>query len=78
MHEAADGLRAALSILPLAKAYAEFQDQGGISAGDWKEWLDGKALHGGSQISKGHLRLISNRIEPSIARRAALSQHNQP
>ena len=65
LRAAGDSLRAALSILPLAKAYAEFQDQGGISASDWHDWLDGKALRGGSHISKRHLRLISSRIEPS-------------
>jgi hypothetical protein len=50
LRAAADGLRAALSILPLAKAYAEFQDQGGISASDWHDWLDGKALPGNSHM----------------------------
>jgi hypothetical protein len=64
LRTAADRVRAALSILPLAKAYAEFQDQGGVSASDWREWLDGKALRSGSHISKGHLRLISSRVEP--------------
>jgi hypothetical protein len=65
MREAADGLRAVLSIAPLAKAYAEFQDQGGgVSASDWQDWLDGTALRGGSHTSKRHLRLISSRIEP--------------
>jgi hypothetical protein len=53
LRAATDSLRATLSNLPLAKAYAEFQDQGGISASDWHDWLDGKRYLAAATLAEG-------------------------
>jgi hypothetical protein len=62
LQAAADGLRAVLGIRSLAKAYAAFQDEGGVTAADWQDWLEGRRLRGRNQHrSKLHLRLIVNK-----------------
>jgi hypothetical protein len=62
LREAGDGLGAVLTIAPLAKAYCQFQDEGGVTATDWRDWLDGKTLRGRSRHSgKHHLRLVASR-----------------
>jgi hypothetical protein len=48
-------LRNALAIAPLAKAFADFQQQGGISADDWRDWSNGYPLDHEPQHSKRHL-----------------------
>lgn len=61
LREAGDGLRSVLSWVPLAKAYAQFQDEGGVTACEWNEWLDGEILCGrGRHRGKGHLRLVAD------------------
>jgi hypothetical protein len=62
-------LRALLTIAPLAQAYAQFQNEGGVGASDWGDWLDGKSFARGHHASKQHLRIVSVRHAPSIPRR---------
>jgi hypothetical protein len=60
------GLRVTLTIMPLAKAFAEFQREGGVTAADWQDWLDGLPLQHQAQRGKGHLRLVVNQ-EPALS-----------
>jgi hypothetical protein len=68
---AACDLRALLGHRPLADAFAQFQHEGGVSAGDWEDWLDGRELRG-CQRSNGmrHLRIVAdNGCEPNVVKR---------
>jgi hypothetical protein len=58
LREAGEALGAILGSAPLAKAYTQFQDQGGITAADWQDWLAGKTLSRNQHRSKRHLRLV--------------------
>jgi hypothetical protein len=71
VEEAAASLRATLSVVPLAKAYSQFKDEGGISASDWQRWLNSESLGGTRHASKQHLRIVSAREVPSIPCRAS-------
>ena len=59
-------LRNALTRAPLAKAFADFQQEGGVSADDWRDWLNGYPLDNEPLHSKRHLHLIVNH-EPTPA-----------
>jgi hypothetical protein len=65
-------LQAVLSMRPLAQAYARFQTEGGVTAVDWRDWLQGMRLHGRcwQPTSKQHLRIAaSNKDKPSTHKR---------
>jgi hypothetical protein len=63
--QAGENLRLALIIVPLAEAYAQFQNEGGITAHDWALWPPGQARH----ASKQHLRIVSVRNAQPIPHR---------
>jgi hypothetical protein len=68
---AACDLRALLGHPPLAEAFAQFQHQGGVTAGDWEDWLGGRELRGRQRPSgKRHLRIVAdNGCEPTVVKR---------
>ena len=43
LRDAGEGLQAVLSIRPLAKAYARFQTEGGVTGADWQKPAAGPA-----------------------------------
>ena len=45
LQSADQGLRATLTIVPLAKAYQDFVAEGGVSSADWQTWLEALPLH---------------------------------
>jgi hypothetical protein len=58
------GLRVTLTIMPLTKAFAEFQRGGGVTAADWQDWLDGyrcSIRHSGANASCAWLLIRSLR-----------------
>jgi hypothetical protein len=57
-------LRAVLSIAPLRQAYSQFQSEGGVTASDWRQWLDGECLGKTRHASKGHLRVVATCHKP--------------
>jgi hypothetical protein len=69
MRKAGASLRMVLNVAPLAQAYAQFKEQGGVTARDWALWLDGKIVGGARHASKQHLRIVSARMVPSLPRR---------
>jgi multidrug efflux pump subunit AcrA (membrane-fusion protein) len=58
-----------LRTAPLAHAYGDFHSSGGVSGSDWQRWLNGESMDGGRHAAKRHLRIVSARHTPSIARR---------
>ena len=44
LRNADNGLRAALTIVSLNKAFNDFQTEGGVTAADWRTWLNGEPL----------------------------------
>lgn len=66
---AGQALGAIVGSAPLAKAYAQFQHDGGITAADWEDWLAGKKLPRSQYRSKRHLRLIVSQDNVPLTRR---------
>jgi hypothetical protein len=72
LRESAEALRRLLGIAPLAKAFAEFQRQGGVTATDWLAWLAGESGASLSHASKQHLRIVSVCCGPLLPRQPPL------
>ena len=53
---------ASLAMIAFSVNMTFAQDEGGVTATDWRDWLDGKTLRGRSRHSgKHHLRLVASR-----------------
>jgi hypothetical protein len=78
MREAGASLRMVLNSAPLAEAYAQFKDEGGISAADWANWLYGKSLGGARHAGKRHLRIVSARETDFLSHRFQQTGHAAP
>ena len=63
--KAGETLRTLLSIAPLAQAYSQFQNEGGVTANHWTLWLDGETLGRTHHASKSHLRIVATCHAPS-------------
>lgn len=60
--------RGVLGSGPVARAYAAFQAEGGVTADDWLDWLAGRTLVGRRKpVAKKHLRLASTNSGAVVA-----------
>jgi hypothetical protein len=75
LREAGASLQMILSMAPLAEAYAQFKEEGGVTASDWTLWLDGETLGRSRSASKQHLRIVSVCHAPSSPHRPIGSAH---